>query len=84
MPCHPYDRCRAPSQWKQRRARSRSVRHGLHAAKLSYDFTGTEGTSAVYMNFRDAVGAAGRPIEGYPKTIGLWVYGDGNNHWLRA
>ena len=65
-------------------SRPQPARHGLHSAKLSYDFTGTEGTSAAYMNFKDVSGAAGRPIDGYPKTIGLWVYGDGNDHWLRA
>ncbi|WP_251577592.1 hypothetical protein [Paenibacillus sp. MER TA 81-3] len=49
-PCRPYERCEGtvtlvPS------SRPQPVRHGLHSAKLSYDFTGTEGTSAAYMNF---------------------------------
>lgn len=60
------------------------VRFGMYAAKLSYDFTGTVGTSAAYMNFKDADGAAGKPIDGYPIKIGLWVYGDKGKHWLRG
>ncbi|WP_245954334.1 SpoIID/LytB domain-containing protein [Paenibacillus flagellatus] len=65
-------------------SRPNPVRYGTHAAKLSYDFTGTIGTSAAYMNFKDAAGAAGKPIEDYPTKIGVWVYGDGNKHWLRG
>ncbi|MFC3767589.1 Ig-like domain-containing protein [Paenibacillus sp. GCM10012303] len=60
------------------------VRYGLHAAKLIYDFTGTDGTSAAYLNFKEADGTAGKPVEGYPLRIGLWVYGDGGKHWLRG
>lgn len=58
---------------------------GYHAAKLSYDFIGSEsGTSAAYLNFKDPDGTAGRSVPGSPKAFGLWVYGDGGNHWLRA
>lgn len=65
-------------------SRPAPVRYGYHAAKLSYDFIGQTGTSAAYINFKDANGATGKPLEGAPKKIGMWVYGDGNNHWLRA
>jgi len=51
---------------------------GKKSIKLSYDFTGTTGTSGAYV---DAV----KPIaiKGNPKKIGMWVYGDGGGHWLR-
>lgn len=51
---------------------------GKYSAKLSYDFTGTSGTSGAYI---DAI----KPIalKGHPKKIGMWVYGDGKGHWLR-
>ncbi|GIP33946.1 SpoIID/LytB domain-containing protein [Paenibacillus sp. J2TS4] len=59
------------------------VRVGAHSAKLTYDFTGTSGTSAAYINFRED-GSAGRTLEDYPVKLGVWVYGDGNKHWLRG
>jgi SpoIID/LytB domain protein len=65
-------------------SRPNPVRYGTHAGRLSYDFTGTIGTSAAYMNFKDPDGSAGRSVEGYPMKLGLWVYGDANNHWLRG
>lgn len=51
---------------------------GKKSIKLTYDFTGTAGTSGAYV---DAV----KPIaiKGKPKKIGMWVYGDGQGHWLR-
>ncbi|MFD0869953.1 SpoIID/LytB domain-containing protein [Paenibacillus residui] len=64
-------------------SRPNPVRVGAHAVKLTYDFTGTSGTSAAYINFREN-GAAGRTLEDYPIKLGLWVYGDGNKHWLRG
>lgn len=51
---------------------------GKKSIKLSYDFTGTEGTSGAYV---DAVNPIA--IKGSPKKIGMWVYGDGGGHWLR-
>lgn len=60
------------------------VLYGAYSGKLFYDFTGKPATSAAYLNFKDAVGGTGRPLEGYPKKLGLWVYGDGNKHWLRG
>jgi SpoIID/LytB domain protein len=65
-------------------SRPNPVRYGTHAGRLSYDFTGTIGTSAAYLNFKDPDGSAGRSVEGYPMKLGLWVYGDANNHWLRG
>lgn len=65
-------------------SRPETIYYGYHAVKLSYDFTGTIGTSAAYVNFKDPDGTTGRTLQGLPKKLGLWVYGDGNNHWLRA
>ncbi len=58
------------------------VRSGNGALKLEYDFTGWPSTSGAYLEVKDA----SRRIEipDYPEKIGMWVYGDGNKHWLRA
>lgn len=58
------------------------IRSGNGALKLEYDFTGTTGTSGAYLQTK----GAGDYIEipGYPEKISMWVYGDGNAHWLRA
>lgn len=55
------------------------VRFGEKSLKLSYDFTGTQGTSGIYANSTPSI-----DIPGYPTEIGMWVYGDGNGHWLRG
>ncbi|WP_052476500.1 family 10 glycosylhydrolase [Cohnella kolymensis] len=65
-------------------SRPESIPYGYRAAKLTYDFTGTIGTSAAYINFKDPSGTAGRTLQGSPKKLGLWVYGDAGNHWLRG
>ncbi|MCM3290860.1 family 10 glycosylhydrolase [Paenibacillus sp. MER 180] len=65
-------------------SRPEPVQHDEHAVKLTYDFTETTGTSAAYLNFLNASGGVGREIKGYPSSIGVWVYGDGNKHWLRS
>ncbi|MFC4778711.1 family 10 glycosylhydrolase [Paenibacillus sp. GCM10023252] len=65
-------------------SRPEPVLYGYGAGKLSYDFTGTVGTSAAYINFKDPDGTAGRSIPGNPVKLGIWVYGDAGNHWLRA
>lgn len=55
-------------------------RQGTGSLKLSYDFTTSEtGTKAAY-----AVAKTPIVISGLPKNIGVWVYGDGSNHWLRG
>ncbi|MGD6817951.1 phosphodiester glycosidase family protein [Metabacillus sp. 113a] len=55
------------------------ARFGSHALQLNYDFTGTTGTSGAYAHPKQPI-----QVEDYPESIGMWVYGDGNNHWLRA
>ncbi|WP_127589685.1 family 10 glycosylhydrolase [Paenibacillus lautus] len=65
--------------------RPEPIYYGHHAAALTYDFVGSEsGTSAAYLNFKDSDGSTGRSVSGSPTALGLWVYGDGGNHWLRA
>lgn len=59
------------------------IRFGQHAAKLTYDFTGTPGTSGAYIEFLNDDRQVGREIEGEPKQLGMWVYGDAKFHWLR-
>ncbi|HHV53879.1 MAG TPA: phosphodiester glycosidase family protein [Firmicutes bacterium] len=63
----------------QGRAPTDPVRFGDGSGRLAYDFTGQAGTSGAYLLFR-------RPPElpGYPRKIGVWVYGDGQGHWLRG
>lgn len=61
-------------------ASSEPYRQGTASLKLDYDFTtGETGTKAVY-----AVAKTPLPILGLPHNIGVWVYGDGGNHWLRG
>lgn len=55
------------------------ARFGNHALQLDYDFTGTKGTSGAYAWTVDGI-----ILKGYPEAIGMWVYGDGNGHWIRA
>lgn len=56
------------------------VRFGKKSAKVTYDFSGKKGTSGVYLSpkHKDIT------LSGYPESIGMWVYGDGNEHWLRS
>lgn len=51
---------------------------GKSSIKLSYDFTGMTGTSGAYIEAVKPI-----TIKGSPKKIGMWVYGDGQGHWLR-
>ena len=46
------------------------------AGRLDYSLT-TGGTSALYLN-------CSIPISGTPQAIGIYVYGDGREHWLRG
>jgi hypothetical protein len=55
------------------------ARTGNRSLQISYDFRGMKGTSGVY-----TIKNGGILLKGYPKRIGMWVYGDGNGHWLRA
>lgn len=55
------------------------VKTGSRSAKLQYEYAKNEkGTAAAYL-------VAKQPLllEGKPKQIGMWVYGDGKEHWLR-
>ncbi|WP_248959064.1 phosphodiester glycosidase family protein [Sphaerisporangium perillae] len=53
---------------------------GNRALALRYDFTGTSGTSAAY--------AVAKPsaltLPHGTRRLGVWAYGDGKKHWLRA
>jgi hypothetical protein len=56
------------------------VKNGKSSLKLEYDFsTGESGISAAYVNAK-----AKMTIDGPPVKLGLWVFGDGKNHWLRG
>ncbi|WP_258000246.1 S-layer homology domain-containing protein [Bacillus sp. Marseille-P3661] len=56
------------------------VKQGSSSLKLTYDFTtAEEGTKAAYAKLINPI-----TIQGNPKAIGLWVYGDGAGHWLRG
>ncbi|QJC50901.1 family 10 glycosylhydrolase [Paenibacillus albicereus] len=74
---------RAVSARVDQAKRPEEIPHGRYALKLSYDFTGTSGTSAAYLNFTHSDGTLGKPIPGSAAQLGLWVNGDGQNHWLR-
>ncbi|MDW0108858.1 phosphodiester glycosidase family protein [Sporosarcina aquimarina] len=53
---------------------------GNASVRLDYDFTANkEGISAAYLNW-----TSGLPLSSNPKELGVWVYGDGNKHWLRG
>ncbi|WP_180955345.1 phosphodiester glycosidase family protein [Peribacillus deserti] len=64
--------------------RPNPVKEGTHGASLSYDFSGTSGTSAAYLHFKGKNGTPGRMIDSRPAKLGMWVYGDSKSHWLRA
>ncbi|WP_153127248.1 phosphodiester glycosidase family protein [Peribacillus tepidiphilus] len=55
------------------------LKYGKQSLKISYDFTGKTGTSGAYAYAPQPI-----PLQGAPKKIGMWVYGDGKGHWLRA
>lgn len=60
--------------------RSNPVRNGTRSGWLSWNFTkSTPGTSAAYAQHPALI-----PISDRPLRIGVWVYGDGSRHWLRA
>lgn len=54
------------------------VRFGEHALRLDYDFLNQQGTSGIYASKDTRI-----DVPGDPEKIGMWVYGDGNKHWLR-
>jgi exopolysaccharide biosynthesis protein len=58
------------------------VKEGSNALKLDYDFTKMTDQSIAFVEFgKDGQGIV---LEGQPKEIGMWIYGDGKNHWLRT
>ncbi|MDU5143706.1 MAG: family 10 glycosylhydrolase [Paenibacillus dendritiformis] len=65
-------------------SRPETIYYGHHAVKLSYDFIGQPNTSAAYVNFYNPDGTRGRAVPGQPRKLGVWVYGNQNNNWLRA
>ncbi|MCM3038363.1 family 10 glycosylhydrolase [Paenibacillus motobuensis] len=61
------------------------VMYGEHAAKFTYNMSGTSGTSAAYVNLHNLdTGDFYRPLKGNPTKLGVWVYGDQSAHWFRA
>lgn len=55
--------------------------NGSMAGQLTYDFSGTTTTRAVYLNFANS----GLVLNSIPDKLGLDVMGTyGNNHWLRG
>lgn len=58
------------------------AKEGSNALKLNYDFTKMTDQSIAFVEFgKDGEGIK---LEDRPKAIGMWVYGDGRNHWLRT
>jgi hypothetical protein len=56
------------------------VKNGQFSIKLEYDFASADiGTSAAYVNVKNKM-----TVDGSPLKLGLWVFGDGQNHWLRG
>lgn len=53
-----------------------TARSGKRALRLEYDFSAGTGTRAVYAN--------GSRTLGQPIALRFWVYGDGQNAWLRV
>ena len=52
---------------------------GKGAIKLVYDFINQSGTSAAYLDTKNALTTGG-----LPKSIGLRLYGDASNSWVRG
>ncbi|MCR2806425.1 family 10 glycosylhydrolase [Paenibacillus soyae] len=72
---------KANSVTLERQERPGPVMYGHASGKLSYDFTGNDGTSAAYVYFNKH---EDRVLEDSPRKIGAWVFGDAGKHWLRA
>lgn len=60
--------------------KSSSSKVGLGSIKLKYDFTGSEDTRAAYIAF----GEKGVQLNKDPEKLGMWVYGNENNSWIRG
>ena len=60
--------------------KAEAFRQGTSSLRLNYDFTTSDsGTKAAY-----AVANTPITIIGHPKNIGVWVFAEGGNHWLRG
>ena len=58
------------------------VKEGSKALQLNYDFTKMTDQSIAFIDFgKDGEGIR---LEDKPLAIGMWVYGDNKNHWLRT
>lgn len=58
------------------------VKEGSSSLRLDYDFTKMTDQSIAFVEFgKDGEGIK---LDENPKAIGMWVYGDGKNHWLRT
>ena len=58
------------------------VKEGSNALKLDYDFTKMTDQSIAFVEFGE--NGEGIKLEDKPMAVGMWVYGDGKNHWLRT
>lgn len=65
--------------------RPHPVRFGRYSGKVTYDFTGKQGTPKVSLNFQADDHDSSSPVTtGQPYRLGLWVYGDSNNNTLHV
>ncbi len=58
------------------------VKEGSNALQLNYDFTKMTDQSIAFVEFGKE--GEGIKLEDKPLAIGMWVYGDNKNHWLRT
>ncbi|WP_416198715.1 MAG: NAGPA domain-containing protein [Sporanaerobacter sp.] len=59
------------------------AKEGNGSLSLKYDFTVGDKTRAAYVNLNPN-DQKGILLDGNPKKLGLWVYGDEGNSWLRG
>lgn len=60
--------------------KSSEQKEGAYSLKLNYDFTKMTDQSIAFVDFADG----GILLKGKPKAVGMWVYGDSKDHWLRC
>jgi exopolysaccharide biosynthesis protein len=58
------------------------VKEGKNALQLDYDFTKMTDQSIAFVEFGND--GEGIKLEDKPLAIGMWVYGDNKDHWLRT
>ncbi|MFA5524403.1 MAG: phosphodiester glycosidase family protein [Tissierellales bacterium] len=56
------------------------AKEGNRSLRLTYDFTQSEDTRAAYV----LLGNEGITLKDKPNKIGMWVYGNKSEHWLRG